>query len=239
MDTSHNPSTGSGRRTQYAAPITIIDYGMGNLRSVQKAFEHIGAGAVITADAGIVDKAPALVLPGVGAFGDAMRNLRDAGLDTAIHRTVEAGKPFLGICLGQQLMFEESEEMGQHRGLGLLRGRVRRFRNGKLKVPHIGWNQIHIQRNDPILAGVPPESFAYFVHSYYVEPRDPDVILATTDYGIDFASIVCRDRMWGIQFHPEKSQDVGLRILRNFAGIVFGTDETQWAQARGEGATSR
>ena len=212
------------RNTQYAIrnTISIIDYGMGNLRSVQKAFEHIGAQAEITADADVIDQAPAVVLPGVGAFGDAMRNLREAGLDTAIHRVVEAGRPFLGICLGQQLMFETSEEMGQHQGLGLFRGQVRRFPDSELKVPHIGWNQIHIQRDDPLLAGVEPESFAYFVHSYYVDPLDEEVVLTTTDYGIDFASIVGRERVWGIQFHPEKSQDVGLRILENFVKIIDG-----------------
>jgi glutamine amidotransferase len=197
---------------------------MGNLRSVQKAFEHIGAQAIITADADVIDQSPAIVLPGVGAFGDAMRNLREAGLDAAIHRVVEAGKPFLGICLGQQLMFETSEEMGQHQGLGLFRGRVRRFPDGALKVPHIGWNQIHIQRDDPLLASVAPESFTYFVHSYYVDPVDEGVVVTTTDYGIDFASIVGRDQVWGIQFHPEKSQDVGLRILENFVRIVEGCE---------------
>ncbi|MFQ5857859.1 MAG: imidazole glycerol phosphate synthase subunit HisH [Anaerolineae bacterium] len=202
--------------------MAIIDYGMGNLRSVQKAFEHIGAQAIIAAEAHVIDQAPAVVLPGVGAFGDAMNNLRRAGLDAAIHRAVEAGKPFLGICLGQQLMFETSQEMGQHRGLEIFHGHVRRFPDGKLKVPHIGWNQIHIQRDDPLLAGVVPESFAYFVHSYYVEPEEEDVVLATTDYGIDFASIVGQDRVWGIQFHPEKSQDVGLRILENFVRAVEG-----------------
>ncbi len=215
------------RTTHYAlrSTISIIDYGMGNLRSVQKAFEHIGAQAVITTDPETIEQSPAIVLPGVGAFGDAMRNLREAGLDAAIHRVVEAGKPFLGICLGQQLMFETSEEMGQHQGLGLLRGHVRRFPDSELKVPHIGWNQIHIRREDPLLAGVESESFAYFVHSYYVEPQDEEVILATTDYGIDFASIVGRDQMWGIQFHPEKSQDVGLRILENFVRVVEGNLE--------------
>ncbi|MFQ5595914.1 MAG: imidazole glycerol phosphate synthase subunit HisH [Anaerolineae bacterium] len=197
---------------------------MGNLRSVQKAFEHIGAQAIITADPDVIAQAPAIVLPGVGAFGDAMRNLREAGLDAAIHRVVEAGRPFLGICLGQQLMFETSEEMGQHQGLGLFRGRVRRFPDSELKVPHIGWNQIHIQRDDPLLAAIASESFAYFVHSYFVEPVDEEVIVTTTDYGIDFASIVGRDRVWGIQFHPEKSQDVGLRILENFVSILEGRE---------------
>ena len=202
------------------APIAIIDYGMGNLRSVQKALEYIGGNASITDDPAIVDQAPAVVLPGVGAFGDAMHNLREAGLDLAIHRAIDAHKPFMGICLGQQLMFESSEEMGHHKGLGIFRGQARRFPNGTLKVPHIGWNQIHVHQENALFAGLEPSDFAYFVHSYYVEPVERDLVLATTDYGIDFASIVGRDNIWGIQFHPEKSQDVGLRILTNFLKVV-------------------
>lgn len=214
------------RSTQHAVRIRIIDYGMGNLRSVQKAFEHVGAQAVVTNDPAVVEAAQGVVLPGVGAFGDAMRNLERLGLVETIHRVVEAGTPFLGICLGQQLLFESSSEMGHHTGLGILRGQVRRFDEGEaghnfsLKIPHIGWNQIHLCKPDPLLEGVADGSFAYFVHSYYVAPADPDVILATTDYGIDFASIVGRDHVWGIQFHPEKSQDVGLQILENFVRIV-------------------
>ena len=206
--------------SKWDAPIAIVDYGMGNLRSVQKALEFVGVPAVMTADPVVVTRAPAVVLPGVGAFGDAVRNLREAGLDRAIRQAIEAGKPFLGICLGQQLMFDVSEEMGEHRGLGVFRGRVRRFPESRLKVPHIGWNQIHIRRPDPLLDGVESGDFAYFVHSYYVDPDDEALILATTDYGIDFASIVGRGHVWGIQFHPEKSQDLGLRILTNFVQIV-------------------
>lgn len=210
-------------RSPKDTPIVIVDYGMGNLRSVQKAFEHIGAQAIITTDADDLQTAGAVVLPGVGAFGDAMRNLRATGMDAAICGTVEAGTPFLGICLGQQLMFETSTEMGQHHGLGLLRGRVLRFTDDELKVPHIGWNQIHVRRADPLLAGIATGSFAYFVHSYYVEPSDESVVLATTDYGVDFASIVGRNGVWGVQFHPEKSQAVGLTILSNFVHLVRDT----------------
>jgi len=224
------------------ASIAIVDYGMGNLRSVQKAFQHVGVAPVVTDDPEAIVMAPAVVLPGVGAFGDAMANLHRAGLVEPIRRAIEDGRPLLGICLGQQLLFEESEEMGQHRGLGVFRGRVLRFPDGVtevgelgaaspkgypisgyrravLKVPHIGWNQIHLRRASPLLTGVRDGDFVYFVHSYYVVPSDPEEVLATTDYGVDFASVVGRGNVFGIQFHPEKSQDVGLCILRNFARI--------------------
>lgn len=199
--------------------IAIIDYGMGNLRSVQKALQKVGAEAVITNERETIESAGAVVLPGVGAFGDAMANLRSQGLVETIKRVVERGTPLFGICLGLQLFFEESEEMGLHRGLGLFPGRVRRFDVG-LKVPHIGWNQVHICRQSPLLDGLADGSYAYFVHSYYVEPAEDDSILTTTDYGLDFASIVGRGNVFGIQFHPEKSQDVGMRILRNFVTMV-------------------
>jgi glutamine amidotransferase len=199
--------------------IAIIDYGMGNLRSVQKAFQKVGAEAVVTDECETIESARAVVLPGVGAFGDAMTNLRSQGLVETIERVVERGKPLFGICLGLQLFFEESEEMGLHRGLGLFPGRVRRFDVG-LKVPHIGWNQVHIRCQSPLLDGLADGSYTYFVHSYYVEPTEDDIILAVTDYGLDFASIVGRDNIFGIQFHPEKSQDVGLRILSNFVAMV-------------------
>jgi glutamine amidotransferase len=220
--TQQHPAANVPATQQLQSPIVIVDYGMGNLRSVQKAFEHIGAHAIITTDADDLQGAPAVVLPGVGAFGDAMRNLNASGMDTAIRRSIEAGTPFLGICLGQQLMFETSSEMGQHHGLGLLQGDVVRFASESLKVPHIGWNQIHMRRPDPLLAGIPDGSFAYFVHSYYVEPADDGLVLATTDYGVDFASIVGRDGVWGVQFHPEKSQAVGLGILTNFVRLAAG-----------------
>ncbi len=203
--------------------IAIVDYGMGNLRSVQKAFERVGAEAIVTDHPQAIARAPAVVLPGVGAFGDAMTNLRDKGLDATIRGAIAEGRPLLGICLGLQLLFEESEEMGLHRGLGVFEGRVLRFKVG-LKVPHIGWNQIHIRRESPLLAGIADSAFAYFVHSYYVQPTDPDLVLASTDYEIDYASIVGRDNVFGIQFHPEKSQDVGLRILSNFVDVATGDE---------------
>jgi glutamine amidotransferase len=199
--------------------IAIIDYGMGNLRSVQRAFEYVGAEAVVTTDRATIEAASAVVLPGVGAFGQAMANLERAGLTDVIRQVIAQGRPFLGICLGLQLLFEESEEMGQHRGLGIFGGQVKRF-DVNLKVPQIGWNQIHIRRASPLLEGVADGSYAYFVHSYYVAPADPEIILATTDYGIDYASVVGQDNIFGIQFHPEKSQAVGLRILRNFTALV-------------------
>ncbi len=199
--------------------IAIVDYGMGNLRSVQKAFERVGHAATITDQAADVARAERVVLPGVGAFGDAMANLRRAGLVAPLETAISEGRPFLGICLGLQLLFAESEEMGQHRGLGILPGRVRRFPEGE-RVPQIGWNQIHIRRQLPLLEGIPDGSFFYFVHSYYVDPEDGDDIVTTTDYGIDYTSIAGRDTAFGIQFHPEKSQDLGLRILRNFAELL-------------------
>ncbi len=199
--------------------IAIVDYGMGNLRSVQKAFEQVGAEALVTDDLQTIARAPAVVLPGVGAFGDAMTNLRAKGLDVTVRQAIEEGRPFLGICLGLQLLFQESEEMGRHQGLGVFEGRVLRFNVG-LKVPHIGWNQIHLRKVCPLLAGIADSAFAYFVHSYYVQPNDPDIVLASTDYEIDYASIVGQDNVFGIQFHPEKSQDVGLRILRNFVDMA-------------------
>jgi len=204
--------------------IAIIDYGMGNLRSVQRAFEYVGAEAVVTAHREAIESASAVVLPGVGAFGKAMSNLERAGLTDAIRQVIAQGRPFLGICLGLQLFFEESDEMGQHRGLSVFGGKVKRFEVG-LKVPQIGWNQIHIQRASPLLDGVADGSYAYFVHSYYVVPADAEIILATTDYEIDYASIIGQDNVFGIQFHPEKSQVVGLRILRNFTELAAGSSD--------------
>jgi glutamine amidotransferase len=199
--------------------IVIIDYGMGNLRNVQRAFEYVGAEAVVTAHRGTIESASAVVLPGVGAFGKAMSNLEQTGLADVIRQVIAQGRPFLGICLGLQLLFEESDEMGQHKGLGVFGGQVKRFEVG-LKVPQIGWNQIHVQRASPLLEGVADGSYTYFVHSYYVAPADPEIVLATTDYEIDYASIISQDNVFGIQFHPEKSQAVGLRILRNFTELV-------------------
>lgn len=199
--------------------IAIIDYGMGNLHSVQKALERVGTHALVTDSPQALQKAEALVLPGVGAFGDAMANLRAVDLVEPILSAVEKGKPLLGICLGMQLLFEESEELGCHQGLGLLSGSVRRFQKG-VKVPHVGWNQLHICSPCVLLTGVSDGSFAYFVHSYYVDPTEAEIVTAITDYGPGFASVVAKGWVFGIQFHPEKSQDVGLRILSNFASLV-------------------
>lgn len=199
--------------------IAIVDYGVSNLRSVQKALEQVGAQATITDDVAEIRRADGVLLPGVGAFGDAMDVLNRRGLAAALRDVFEGGTPLLGICLGMQLLFEESEEMGRYEGLGFLPGRCVRFEAG-LKVPHIGWNQVHPRRADGLLAGVQEGDYAYFVHSYYVVPADPEITSATTDYGVDFASVIEQGRVFGIQFHPEKSQDVGLRILQNFAAVA-------------------
>ena len=189
---------------------------MGNLRSVQKAFEFLGFTAAIVAEPERVSGATHLVLPGDAAFGDAMRNLCAAGWDQAIAEGIAAGKPFLGICVGLQLMFSQSEELGHHRGLGILPGQCVRFPRTE-RVPQIGWNQIAIKREVPLLAGVPEGRFFYFVHSYYVKTENEDDCIATTDYGFDYTSIAGSGRVFGVQFHPEKSQTHGLRLLDNFA----------------------
>lgn len=199
--------------------LTIIDYGVGNLRSVYMAFKRLGLEArVVNRPADLV-KATALVLPGVGAFGDAMASLRALQLEQPIVSAIRAGVPFLGICLGLQLLFEVSEEMGEHRGLGVLAGRVRRF-PPYLTVPHMGWNQIHQAKACPLWRGVPDHTYVYFVHSYYAEAEDRSVVAAWTDYGLDYCSAVAVGNLYAIQFHPEKSQDVGERILRNFCAAA-------------------
>lgn len=196
--------------------LTIIDYGVGNLRNVLMAFRRLGVDARVTSEVAEIRRASALVLPGVGAFGDSIGNIRALGLEETILAAIRDDMPFLGICVGLQLLFEVSEEMGEHRGLGVLAGHVRRFPAG-LTVPHMGWNQIHQTRPIPLWRDLPDHSYAYFVHSYYADPQDPEVVAATTDYGIDYASAVAKGNLYAIQFHPEKSQDVGERILRNFA----------------------
>lgn len=200
--------------------IAIIDYGMGNLRSVEKAFEYVGHNAFIANKPDDVLNASHVVLPGVGGFPECMKNLKASGMMDSVYRSVETGKPFLGICLGLQVLFSESEEFGSHKGLDILKGGVVRFRPGTgLKVPHIGWNEIKISREIPVLKGIPDNSYVYFVHSYYVVPSDDAITATVSDYGGDFVSSVCKDNIFACQFHPEKSQDVGLKILKNFGDI--------------------
>ena len=195
--------------------IIIVDYGVGNFRNVQKAFEAIGVAAEISDSIEIVASAQAVVLPGVGAFGDAMHNLQARGLDHPVLAAARQGKPLLGICVGLQLLFDESEEMGRHQGLGILPGQIVRFAP-ELTVPHMGWNQIEPARPHPLLQYIAPGDFAYFAHSYYALPHQPGDIIACTTYGQAFPAIVGRDHICAIQFHPEKSQQVGLQILKNF-----------------------
>ena len=198
--------------------IAIIDYGMGNLRSVQKAFEKVGAQAQITHAANDILKAQKVVLPGVGAMVPAMQKLQELGLIGAIRKVVADGKPFLGICLGLQLLFEKSSEGGYVEGLKILEGSVERFTQGK--VPHMGWNQICIKnKSAKIFEGIKEASDVYFCHSYYVAPQEKNIIAATTPYGTEFTSAVAINNVFGVQFHPEKSQKVGLKILKNFAGL--------------------
>jgi imidazole glycerol-phosphate synthase subunit HisH len=203
--------------------VAIIDYGMGNLRSVQKGFARVGVDAIVTRDASRIRDAAGVVLPGVGAFGACMDNLREYGLIDVVGDVIAAGKPFLGICLGMQLLFDESEEFGPVAGLGILPGRCVRFRpppQSDLRVPHMGWNQIEQRKPVPHLEGLADQSFVYFVHSFYVVPRDRAVIATVTDYGGEFVSSVAKDNIFACQFHPEKSQAVGLRILANFGKLV-------------------
>jgi len=200
--------------------MAIVDYGMGNLRSVQKALEKLGYHAVITSDPQTIARAEKLILPGVGAFADAMKRLHQAGLVIPIREHIAADKPFLGICLGLQLLFEKSYEDGEHSGLGILRGEVVRFADVPgLKVPHMGWNQVVHTGECPLFAGVPSGSYVYFVHSYYAVPAEAEVVAARTEYGGWFTSAVWRGRLFATQFHPEKSQQVGLRMLANFASL--------------------
>jgi imidazole glycerol-phosphate synthase subunit HisH len=202
--------------------ISILDYGMGNLRSVQKAFELQGVSARIITTPEEVEQAHKLILPGVGAFADAMSHLREQRLIDPIRRHVAAGKPLLGICLGMQLIFDVGYEDGTHEGLGLVRGQCVRFdvdQTMHLKVPHMGWNQLKMEKDCPLFAGLPQDANAYFVHSYHVVPQDRSVIATTTDYGQPFVSSIATTNLFACQFHPEKSQAVGLRILKNFADM--------------------
>jgi glutamine amidotransferase len=200
--------------------LAIIDYQMGNLRSVQKGFEKMGHAAAITSDPAVIAQADKLVLPGVGAFADAIAELRRRDLVEPIRDAIASGKPFLGICLGLQMLFDVGYEDGEHEGLGILPGEVRRFDvPPEYKVPHMGWNRVHLKRRPPIFAGVEDDSHFYFVHSYYVAPQDDAVVAGIASYPNPFCAMVWRDNLFATQFHPEKSQAVGLQVLKNFAEL--------------------
>lgn len=206
--------------------IAIVDYGMGNLRSVEKGFERFGFKARVTDNHKELESADKLVLPGVGAFQDAMDGLKQRGLTDTIVNCIKSGKLFLGICLGLQLLFSRSYEDGEHTGLGIIPGEVVRFKfsrngtNGKLKIPHMGWNNINLRKPDnPLLKNVPDNAFMYFVHSYYVRPEDNRVVATETEYGVRFASMIWDKNIFASQFHPEKSQQYGLAILKNFGDL--------------------
>jgi len=204
--------------------VTIIDYGMGNLRSVQKGFEKVGVEAILTTDAEAVKSASKIVLPGVGAFRDCMDNLNKLNLIDPILEHINSGKPYLGLCLGMQVLFSESDEFGVTKGLDVIKGRVvkfpeEEFRAEKRKIPHMGWNALKIQKETPILNGIADETYVYFVHSFYVKPEDDSVSATKTEYGFDFTSMISYKNVFACQFHPEKSQTQGLKILRNFGDI--------------------
>jgi glutamine amidotransferase len=198
--------------------ITIVDYKLNNLRSLENTLRRLGHEVRVTSDPEDVRRATKLILPGVGAFGDGMRNLRELGLAEPFVENVKKGTPTLGICLGMHLLFAQSEEFGHHRGLNLLEGPVVKL-PAALRVPHMGWNQLHSKKPNGLTKGVPEASFVYFVHSYYTEPKSEDIVLATTDYEIEFPAIVHSGNIWATQFHPEKSQRVGECLLDNFARL--------------------
>ena len=206
--------------------ILVVDYGMGNLRSVSKALEKVGAKVKISSSPKDILRADKLIVPGVGAFKDAMAELRSRRLIEPIKKFVGTGKPFLGLCLGLQLIFSKSEEGGQIKGLGLIKGKVVKFRSKKLKIPHMGWNRLKVRgrvppKRDkcPLLKGIPEGTYVYFVHSYYAVPANNKYVAAWTDYGVKFPSVICSKNIYATQFHPEKSQEPGLKILRNFVKL--------------------
>lgn len=198
--------------------LTIIDYDVGNLSNLKNAFDFQNIPNQVVRDVEAVEKASHIVLPGVGAFAPAMQHLQASGLETIVKEKVAQGVPFLGVCVGMQLMLDTGEEDGNHTGLGLVEGRVKRFSHA-LKIPQIGWNQVAFQAQNPLLAGIPDDSYFYFVHSYHAELTNSSHALGVTDYGEEFPSIIHRDNVWGCQFHPEKSQDAGLRLLKNFSEL--------------------
>jgi len=201
--------------------IAIIDYGLGNLKSVEKAFHHLGSEAVITSDKDIILNADAVVLPGVGAFADAMHRLEALGMVEVINSVIAMDKPFLGICLGMQLLFDYSEEgNGEVKGLGILKGAIKQLpRDMQLKVPHIGWNSLNIKENGYLFNNLPESPYAYFVHSYYLKSNE-EIVIATTNYGIEFDVAIAKGNLYATQFHPEKSGDVGLKILGNWVNLI-------------------
>jgi imidazole glycerol-phosphate synthase subunit HisH len=199
--------------------IAIIDYGVGNLRSVEKAFAKVGVPAQVTSDPDTVRHAPGVVLPGVGAFADCMANLNEYGMVEVVKAIIAAGKPLLGICVGMQILFEASEENGYHVGLGILGGVVKKI-PGKLKVPQIGWNNLNFTKPSPLFTGIEDNSYVYFVHSYSAVPTDTGVVTATTQYGQELTVAVQRGNIYAVQFHPEKSSEIGLEMLKNFGGFI-------------------
>ena len=207
--------------------IAVIDYGMGNLRSVQKALEHVGAQVIVTNDPNLIMSADSVVLPGVGAFKDCMANLTQLKLIDPIRKFIDGGKPFLGICLGLQVLFEESEEYGPVAGLGILPGKVLKFTSASsetkggppIKIPHIGWNNIEVKKKVPLFDKLGTESYFYFVHSYYVVPEDQSMVATVTNYGVEFVSGIQYRNIYAFQFHPEKSQTVGLSLLERFSNL--------------------
>ena len=199
--------------------VVVVDYGAGNLHSVSRAVVNDGTRPLVTSNPSYLDDAEAVIVPGVGAAADTMSNLRASGFVESIHDYISSGRPFLGVCMGQQALFEVSEEGGEHECLGILPGRVVRFANG-LKVPHMGWNQVRIVKQHPIFEGVGDGSYFYFVHSYYPRPADPEIVIGETEYGVNFASVIARDNIVATQFHPEKSGEAGLRMYANFLKIA-------------------
>jgi len=197
--------------------IGIIDYGMGNLRSVEKAFAYLGFETVITDDPKVMEQVDKLILPGVGAFADAIKTIREKKIDLVLEKAIAVGKPILGICLGMQLFFEKSEEYGIHEGLGFLQGTIKHFPEG-VKVPHVGWNSLNVKMKSPLFEGLPEEAYVYFVHSYYLD-TDAPIVGATTFYGKEIQVATQKDNLFALQFHPEKSGDTGLKILENFGRL--------------------
>ncbi|HEY8173492.1 MAG TPA: imidazole glycerol phosphate synthase subunit HisH [Dehalococcoidia bacterium] len=199
--------------------VVVVDYGAGNLRSVARAVAHAGHTPNVTADPHDVRTADAVIVPGVGAAADTMRNLREHNMVEPVREYIASGRPFFGVCMGQQALLSVSEEGGEHACLDIIHGRVKRLPGGQ-KVPHMGWNQVHQDVDHPIFEGIPDDSYFYFVHSYYPDPDDPDVVIGSTEYGIKFASVLARDNIVATQFHPEKSADMGLRMYENFLAMA-------------------